>query len=175
MDPFHLTKQLNAAVEAVRREEPKQHLELKGSRYLWRKNEWYHAKQQQALFAALRAQDLKTNTAHPWKEVFQDIYAGSPEGGEAVLRRGYDWATHSRLQPVIALAKTVQRHWDGMVRWFTMKISNGLLDSMNNLIQAAKALLRGFRDVNCIIGMIYLIGGKLEFRLPSPLPVTLTK
>jgi len=174
-DPFHLTKQLNEAVDAVRREEQKQHPELKGSRYIWLKNEWNLTEVQQELFAALRALDLKTNKAHHLKGVFQDIYACSPEEGEALLRRWYYWATHSRLQPVIAFAKTVKRHWDGVVRWFTTKISNGLLEGMNSLIQAAKARSRGFRNVKYFITMIYLIGGKLEFRLPSPLPVTHTK
>jgi|GEM_PF-923883 len=137
--------------------------------------EWNHTAAQQELFAALRALDLKTNKAHHLKGVFLDIYACSPEEGEALLRRWYYWAAHSRMQPVIAFVKPVKRHWDGGVRWFTTKISNGLLEGMNRLIQAAKARSRGFRHVHYFTTMIYLIGGKLEFHLPSPLPVTHTE
>ena len=37
-------------------------------------------------------------------------------------------------------------------------------EGISSLIQAAKA--RGYRTIKNLITMIYLIGGKLEFRLP---------
>jgi len=61
----------------------------------------------------------------------------------------------------------MKRHWDGILRWFTSKINNGILEGINSLIQAAKAKARGYRTVKNLITMIYLIGGKLEFRLPT--------
>lgn len=174
-DPFHLMKMMNEAVDEVRREEQKRHPELKGSKYVWLKNEWNHTQRQKELFDSLRALDLKTNKAHHLKGVFQDIYACSPQEGEALLKRWYYWATHSRLQPIVEFAKTVKRHWDGVVRWFQTQISNGLLEGMNSLIQAAKARSRGFRNVKNFITMIYLIGAKLEFHLPEVLPSAHTK
>lgn len=174
-DPFHLMKMMNEAVDEVRREEQKRRPELKGSKYVWLKNEWNHTQRQKDLFDSLRALDLKTNKAHHLKGVFQDIYACSPQEGEALLKRWYYWATHSRLSPIIEFAKTVKRHWDGVVRWFQTQISNGLLEGMNSLIQAAKARSRGFRNVKNFITMIYLIGAKLEFQLPEVLPSTHTK
>ena len=174
-DPFHLMKMMNEAVDEVRREEQKQHPELKGSKYLWLKNEWKHTPRQKNLFDTLRTRDLETNKAHHLKGVFQDIYACSPQAGESLLKRWYYWATHSRLQPIIEFAKTVKRHWNGVVRWFQTKSSNGLLEGMNSLIQAAKARSRGFRNVQNFITMIYLIGAKLEFHLPQVLSSTHTK
>jgi len=174
-DPFHLMKMMNEAVDEVRRQEQKQHPELKGSKYLWLKNEWNHTQRQKELFDSLRTRDLKTNKAHHLKGVFQDIYACSPQEGEALLKRWYYWATHSRLQPIVEFAKTVKRHWEGVARWFQTKISNGLLEGMNSLIQAAKTRSRGFRNVKNFITMIYLIGAKLEFHLPTVLPSTHTK
>ncbi|WP_435549465.1 transposase, partial [Desulfobacterium sp. N47] len=41
------------------------------------------------------------------------------------------------------------------------------LEGINSLIQAAKAKARGYRTIKNLITMIYLIGGKLEFRLPT--------
>ena len=119
--------------------------------------------------------ELKTNKAHQIKRVLQDILACESEEGEAMLKHWYFWATHSRLQPVIDFAKTVKRHWDGVVRWFQTRITNGLLEGMNSLIQTAKARSRGFRNVDNFITMIYLIGAKLEFKLPEVLPATHTK
>ena len=61
----------------------------------------------------------------------------------------------------------MKRHWDGILRWFTSKINNGILEGINSLIQAVKARARGYRTVKNLITMIYLIGGKLEFGLPT--------
>jgi len=174
-DPFHLMKLMNKAVDEVRREEQKERPELKGSKYLWLKNEWNHTERQKKQFQALRQLDLRTNKAHHLKGVFQDLYACDPKEGEALLKRWYYWATHSRMQPIIDFAKTIKRHWNGVVRWFQTKISNGLLEGMNSLIQAAKARSRGFRNPKYFITMIYLIGAKLKFQLPEVLPATHTK
>jgi len=174
-DPFHLMKGMNEAVDEVRRQEQKDHPELKGSKSLWLKNEWNHSERQKEQFQALRKLDIKTNKAHHLKSVFQDIFACSAETGESLLKRWYFWATHSRMAPVIEFAKTIKRHWEGVARWFQTKISNGLLEGMNSLIQAAKARSRGFRNVKNFITMIYLIGAKLEFHLPDILPSTHTK
>ncbi len=76
---------------------------------------------------------------------------------------------------MIKAAKTIKEHWAGVVRWFTSRINNGLLEGMNSLIQAAKARARGYRNVNNLITTIYLIGSKLEFNLPKVLPSPHTK
>ena len=54
---------------------------------------------------------------------------------------------------------------DGVLRWFTSKITNGLLEGINSLIQAAKAKARGYRTSRNLIAMVYLIAGKLELNL----------
>ncbi|MBF0526320.1 MAG: transposase, partial [Deltaproteobacteria bacterium] len=63
-------------------------------------------------------------------------------------------------------AKTVKRHWDGVLRWFRSKITNGVLEGINSLIQAAKAKARGYRSIKNLTTIIYLIAGKLNFHLP---------
>lgn len=174
-DPFHLMQLMNKAVDQVRREEQKDHPELKGSRSLYLMNEWNQSEKQQKLFQSLRKRNLKTNKAHQLKGVFQDLFACDPADGEALLQKWYFWATHSRIPAIIDLAKTIKTHWEGVLRWFTTRISNGILEGMNSLIQAAKARSRGFRNVNNFITMIYLLGAKLKFDLPEILPFTHTK
>jgi len=74
---------------------------------------------------------------------------------------------------MIKVAKTIKTHWAGVLRWFTSRISNGLLEAINSLIQSAKA--RGFRSTSYLITMVYLIAGKLDFKLPAIARVTHTK
>ena len=53
------------------------------------------------------------------------------------------------------------------MRWFTSKLTNGILEGLNSLIQAAKARARGYRTTTNLIAMIYLLGAKLNFALPT--------
>ena len=66
-------------------------------------------------------------------------------------------------------AATVRLHWDwdGILRWFTSRLTNGLLEGLNSLIQAAKSRARGYRTTTNLIAMIYLLGAKLNFALPT--------
>jgi transposase len=175
-DQFHLTKIVNDAVDEVRRAERADRPELKGTRYVWLKNQENHTAKQSESFAALRTGSLKTARAYHIKTVFQDIFAcATAEEAEPMLKAWYFWATHSRLEPMIAAAKTIKRHWNGVLRWFTSRITNGILEGINSLIQAAKARARGFRSVDYLITMVYLLVGKLDFQLPAVIPATHTK
>ena len=167
-DSFHLARLLTDAVDQTRREERRTCPELKGTRYVWLKNDWNRTQAQRETFDALRSGKLATVRATHLKSVFQDIFAcESVEEADPLLKRWYFWATHSRIGPIIRAAKTIKRHWAGVLRWFTSRISNGVLEAINGLIQSAKVRARGFRNSRYLITMVYLITGKLDFRLPN--------
>jgi len=63
---------------------------------------------------------------------------------------------------MIEAARTIKRHWDGVLRWFESGITNGVLEGINSLIQAAKAKARGYRSTRNLISVVYLIAGKLN-------------
>lgn len=85
------------------------------------------------------------------------------------------WATHSRIAPLIKAARTIRKHWAGVLRGFTSRISNGALEALNGLIPSAKRKARGFRSSAYFKTMIYLTAGKLDFKLPALARVTHTK
>ena len=110
------------------------------------------------------------------RRVFQDIFAfDSMEEAEPLLKHWYFWAAHSRIAPMIKAAKTIKKHWTGVLRWFTSRISNGPLEAINSLNQSAKRKARGFRSTRYLITMVYLIAAKLDFNLPAIAQVTHTK
>lgn len=167
-DNFHLMQLLTEAVDETRRAEQPTHPELKGTRYVWLKNDWNRTDKQQATFDALRSSKLATVRATHIKSVFQDLFAcDDATEAEPLLKRWYYWATHSRIAPMIKAAKTIKEHWAGVLRWFVSRISNGVLEAINSLIQSAKAKARGFRNSRYLITMVYLIAGKLDFKLPD--------
>jgi len=166
-DKFHTVKIVNDAVDEVRREEQKSRPELKKTRYVWLKNETNLSSGQRELRDSLATCNLKTARAYQIRLTFQEFYQQpSRQDAETFLKKWYFWATHSRLQPMIDAAKTVKRHWDGILRWHDTHIANGILEGINSLVQAAKAKARGYRTSHNLKAMIYLIAGKLEI-LPS--------
>ena len=167
-DKFHAVKIINEAVDEVRRAEQKAQSILKGTRYIWLRNPDNLSDRQRATLDALPTRTLKTARAYQIRLAFQDLYAeDSPDSAAAYLKKWYFWATHSRLEPVIAAARTVKRHWDGILRWFHSKIANGLIEGINSLLQAAKAKARGYRSTRNLKAMVYLLAGKLDLRLSA--------
>lgn len=166
-DAFHLMQLMTEAVDKTRRAEQAECPELKGTRYVWLKNDWNRTDQQRETFDRLRASNLATVRATHIKSVFQDIFAcDSAQEAEPLLKRWYFWATHSRIPAIIKAAKTIKSHWNGVLRWFTSRISNGVVEAINGLIQTAKRKARGFRNTRYLITMVYLTAGKLDFKLP---------
>ena len=180
-DKFHTVKIINEAVDEVRREEQKSRPELKRTRYAWLKNETNLSTGQHKIIDSLALSNLKTARAYQIRLTFQTFYQQpSRQDAEAFLKRWYFWArlaqgsarrslvewtdegTHSRLQPMIDAARTIKRHWDGILRWHDTHIANGILEGINSLVQAAKAKARGYRSSHNLKAMIYLIAGKLE-------------
>lgn len=109
-DRFHIMGKLTGAVGKVRRSEHKALMNagdqrLKGSEYLWLRNVENRGTEQRQEFADLKGQNLKT--ARAWARKFFD--------------RWYYWATHSRLEPIIAAAKTVKRHLKGLLNYSSIR------------------------------------------------------
>lgn len=165
-DRFHIMKIIGVAVNTVRKQEAVTQSILKDSRYVFLKNEKnltdnQRQKRQELSMSKL---NLKSMKALHIRENFQEIYnAPTPELFESRLKEWYFWATHSRIQPIIEAAHTIKEHWDGVLNWNKSRISNGLLEGLNSLIQAAKAKARGFRTFRCFRIVAFLITGKLNF------------
>ncbi|MGH3700284.1 MAG: ISL3 family transposase, partial [Pseudonocardiaceae bacterium] len=147
-DRFHLAAKINEAIDTVRRDEVTTRPELTHTRWLWLKN---HAtlsdKQQGELHRLMRpSAQLATARALRWREDFQAFYDQDPSYAPEYLRRWCYGATRSRLQPIKDFVILVEKHWDGIIAWHTNHLSNGLLEGINSLIQAAKARARGYRS-----------------------------
>jgi len=70
--------------------------------------------------------------AYNIRQSFQEIYqAKSEDEFLTYLNKWYYWATHSGLKPMIKVAKTIKRDWDGIVQWYKSKINNGILEGLN--------------------------------------------
>ena len=107
-------------------------------------------------------------------EALRALYAEAPsrDQAEARLTRWVSWARRCRLEPFKKLAATIKAHWDGVLNAFDSRLTNGSVEGMNGLIQAAKARARGYRTSRTLITMSYLIGSKLAALPANPYATT---
>jgi transposase len=83
----------------------------------------------------------------------------------------HQWCTNvmrSKVEPMKAVAQLVRRHFDGIVAWTQTRQTNGLLEALNGLFQAAKRKARGYGRFRTMRTVIFLIAGKLDFARLNP-------
>jgi transposase len=97
----------------------------------------------------------------------KEFYTQAPSDAEAYLEHWYAWAIRSRLEPIQQFARSISEHWQGVLRWFTSQVSNGILEAIASLIQAAKRRARGYRTTHNLVAIAYLVAGKLDFATHS--------
>lgn len=161
-DKFHVMKLVNEALDQVRRQEEAVQPLLKKSRYAWLKNRVNLTENQEVVLTKLKDMDLATGRAYRMKLSLQKMWTRTLFISELYFDAWYDWAIRSQLGPMIKLAKSLKKHKEGILRWFVTKMTNGLLEGINGLVQAAKRKARGYRSTDNFIAMIYATVNKLD-------------
>lgn len=174
LDRFHLMKLMNDALDAVRRSESPTTPGLKKTRYHWLRNPGDLNQSQKARLKELKSMNLQTVQAYQMKLLLQDFFEQPNRRAGATFLN--DWCTMALTSGIPALmrvATTFQQHRRGILNWWRSQISNGLIEGINSLIQAAIAKARGYRNPQNLISIAYLIAGKLALNNPlkaNPLP-----
>jgi transposase len=162
-DRFHVKQKLSEAIDTIRRAEAKEQKELlRNTRYLWLKRPGNLTEKQMDWLDQLLRLPLRTARAYEQALRFDTFYELEADRAEEYLRR---WVEGVRATDLVALhefADTLESHWQGVIRWHHSRVSNGLLEGLNSLIQAAKRRARGYRSVRNYTAMIYLVAGKLN-------------
>lgn len=161
-DRFHVMKLLNIAVDETRRMEQKKDGRLKKTRYLWLKNQDNLSDIQAKRLEDLMESSSKITRAYRIKMLFQDAFRNNEEEGIRILESCYSWAIRSRIEPIKKFARTLKKHWDGIVNWFKTHLTNGLLEGINSLVQAARYKAKGYRPTENFKLMIYFIAGGMK-------------
>ena len=164
-DRYHVKQKLSEAIDTVRRAEAKQHKELlKGTRYLWLKRPDNLTVKQLDWLDQLLLQPLNGARLGAGAEVRRLLRAPGSHHGRGVPapvgRRGQGQRAGA--------ADQVRRDARGALGGYSAdktRVSNGLLEGLNSLIQAAKRRARGYRSARNYKTMIYLVAGKLN---PGP-------
>jgi transposase len=146
-DRFHIMKHVSEAVDAVRKAEHRRlrgagDETLKGTKYLWLYAKENLPESERDRFAAPRALHLKTGRAWAIKESLRELW-GYRRKGWALRhwKRWYFWATHSRLVPMVKVARMIREHLDNVLTYFEHRITNATSEGLNSKIQTVKKTL----------------------------------
>ena len=61
------------------------------------------------------------------------------------------------------VARMIGKHFDGIVAWTQPRQTNGFIEAINELFQAAKRKARGYTRFHTMKTVLFLIAGKLNF------------
>jgi len=174
-DRFHIMGHMGTAVDTVRKAEHKQlraaGLEtLTGSKYLWLYAEENLPQRHRERFAALKEANLKTGRSWAIKESLRVLWDYHRLGWATKFwRRWYFWATHSRLEPVIDVARMINRHLKGVMNFFAHRVTTAVCEGLNSKIQTIKKMAYGFRNREHFKTAIFFHCGGLQLYPPSAL------
>jgi transposase len=150
-DRFHITSYLTKAVDLTRRAMMRDasidREGLKGSKYVWLRNVARMDRAQRAELRDLRCDYKRLGRAWAIKEHFAHLWDYRRESIARKFFAGwYHWATHSQIPAVIEVARTIKRHFENIITYLKIRITNAGAESLNSKIQMIKYRARGYRN-----------------------------
>ncbi|MFY9260292.1 MAG: ISL3 family transposase [Gallionella sp.] len=170
-DKFHVIAHASTAVDKMRHIEQKTDPTLKGMRWALLKDRSKLSDSQCADLDALVARITTKRTAKAWlyREQLREILERKQINVVSALL--VQWCTNvmrSKVEPMKEVAKMIRNHFDGIVAWAQTRQTNGFLEALNGLFQAAKRRARGYTSSDTMRTVIFLISGKLDFHKLNP-------
>jgi transposase len=174
-DPFHVVRLAQRAVDQVRREQWNAHERshtptgkwIKGTRWSLLKAPGKQTAKQLALLAEVQNANRSLYRAFLLKEELRLLYQledsrSAPEHLDAWLA----WASRSKLEPFVKLARTIRLHRDGILAAIRLKLTNGRLEGLNSRIRLISHRSFGFHSAEPLIALVYLCCSGIMIELP---------
>ena len=168
-DRFHIMREMTKAVDTVRKQEHREFLRageaspLTGTKYVWLFSDERRPESHADTFATLQALNLKVGRAWAIKEALRTLWTYRQTAAVTrFFKDWYGWAVRSRLEPVKKVAATLKRHLDGVLRFVTHPITNGVAEGLNSKIMSIKRKAGGFRNPKNFTTAIYFHCGGLD-------------
>jgi len=142
---------------------------LKGLRWLLLKDRSKLSAAQRAELDALFAHMTTKRTARAW-QYHELLTRKQPNVVLALLKQWRTNVLRSKAGPMKEVAEMNRNHFEGILAWVTSRQTNGFLEVINGVFQAAKRKACGYGRFRTIRTVIFLIAGELDFsRLNSHL------
>lgn len=177
-DRFHVQALVNEAVDETRREEWRRLKELfpdgakkvKGLRWALLKNPWNLTPKQSERLSSLPQDNQRLYRAYLLKESFADILdRRQPNVVHKKLGEWLSWASRSKLPAFVKVARTIRTHLDDIVAYIRHRLTNGLVEGLNNKARLITRRAYGFHSSSAAIAMIMLCCTGLNIPPPGKL------
>jgi len=146
-DKFHVVAHASKALDGARRAQQKTDPSLKGMRWSLLKDAEKLDLAQLTDLEALISQYTTNRTARAWmyREQLREILDRKQiHVVSKMLRRWCGNVMRSKVEPMKDVARMIRRHFDGIVAWAQTRQTNGFIEAINGLFQAAKRKARGY-------------------------------
>jgi transposase len=172
LDPFHVAKHLNAAVDEVRRGEQsrirrgdaKAQAKVKRGRFLLLKRASKVRGRARAKLKLILGVLRRTSRAWELKESFRHFWKYStPDWAGAFLKQWITRALRSRIEPMRRVALMLRRHEDLLLNYFRARrmFTSAMVEGMNNKARVSLARGYGYRSFNVLKLVLYHTLGSL--------------
>jgi transposase len=174
-DPFHVVRLAQRAVDQVRRDEWNAHERshtpkgrwIKGTRWSLLKAPAKQSIEQLALLGEVQQANRALYRAFLLKEELRLLYQlDDPTLAPDHLAAWLAWASRSRLEPFVRLARTIRRHLDGILAAIRIGLNNGRLEGLNSRIRLISHRSFGFHSASPLIALVYLCCTGIVIDLP---------
>jgi transposase len=170
-DKFHVVAHASAAVDKMRRLEQRTDPSLKGLRWTLLRDRDRLSEEGRAELDALIAAVASKRTARAWlyREHLREIL--DRKQINVVCGMLKTWCTNvlrSKVAPMKDVARMIRAHFEGIVAWAQTRQTNGFIEALNGLFQAAKRKARGYKRFDTMRTVLFLIAGKLDFTKINP-------
>lgn len=167
-DPFHIVKNMNAAVETVRRNEvpilsQQEAQELKGTRFMWLYGYENLPPRWSERIRTLKNSQMQTARAWRLKETLRSMYQCQTHVQALVFFR--DWyrdAMRSKLEPVKKVARSLKENLNCVLNYFVFRVTNAFSEGINSTIQAIIKRANGYRNRERLKRDLYFHLGGLD-------------
>ena len=175
LDTFHLIGWATKALDEVRRAEwntlrrnggAAAAKEFKGLRWMLMRNWENLTPKQKGTIRDLERANKRSFRGWQLKEELRDIMSMPLLAAKRALDDWLSYASRSRLEPFVKLARTIRRYRESIESTIEWKLTNGISESNNAAIGRIRSAARGFHDPESFITMIMLDRAGIAPQLP---------
>lgn len=175
-DRFHVQRLVSDALDEVRRElvralatDPDLARAVKRTRFVLLMNPWNLSRNQRRKLSEVQRTNHSLYRAYLLKETLaQALDYRQPWRAERALRDWLAWASRCRLAPFVKAARTIRKHLPGILAYIRTRLTNGLVEGLNNRIRMIARRAYGFHSHHALSAMIFLNCGGIQLDPPLP-------
>lgn len=174
-DRFHVQRLASDALDKVRRElvreieDTEEARVIKNSRYALLKNPWNLRPVEHEKLSSIQRTNRRLYRAYLLKEALADALDYRQVGrARPALKDWIAWAFRSRLKPFVRAARTIRKHFDGILAYVRTRLTNGFTEGTNNKLRLVARRAFGFHSPQPLIAMLFLTCGGIQLDPPLP-------